>query len=352
MRIALSIEHPAWAYQFKNIIEKNNHDGGESLVLAVDKDGSLQLLKSFGIKYVLRADSTGKNIFDKTALFTKLCIMYTKDIIKFKPDILIGRASPMMAIAAFLTHRPHVIFEDTEVSKFSLWICKIFSTYIITPSPFLTDLGKKQIRMPIYKELFYLHRREFTPDTSILELYGIERSKPYVIVRFVSWNASHDVGMHGLSDGEKVEFVRKLSSIVKVYISSESDLPKALMGYRLNAAYEVIHHILYYATIVISEGASMASEAAVLGTHSFYLNEIESGTTKEQEEKYQLLTVSHNVKTRYEEALHKVQKMLQDPELWKKGKEKREQMLAEMPDPNDLFWDTMMEGLKKNGVER
>ena len=96
----------------------------------------------------------------------------------------------------------------------------------------------------------------------------------------------------------------------------------------------------------------MASEAAVLGTHSFYLNEIESGTTKEQEEKYQLLTVSHNVKTRYEEALHKVQKMLQDPELWKKGKEKREQMLAEMPDPNDLFWDTMMEGLKKNGVER
>ena len=70
MRAAISIEHPAWAHQFRYIINKINKDG-KSLVLAVDKDGDLTLLDSFGIKYVKMADSTGKNVLVKGLLFVK-----------------------------------------------------------------------------------------------------------------------------------------------------------------------------------------------------------------------------------------------------------------------------------------
>ena len=351
MRVALSIEHPAWAHQFKNIIRRINSDG-DTLVLAVKKDGDIRLLDAFGIKYHLMAESTGKNIFEKGLLFLFLCITYTYEIKKFNPDILIGRASPMMAIAAKILHKPHVIFEDTEVTKFSLKICRKCSNVIITPRNFMTDLGERQLRLPIYKELFYLHEAEFTPNIEVVRRSGVNPEERYVIVRFISWNASHDIGLNGLNDQQKVDFVHRLEKSIKVFVSSEDELPHELRKNELKMPYEDIHHLLYYATVVISEGASMASEAAVLGTHALYLNAIVSGTTKEQEERFGLLRVFHDSATRYNMALLEVEKMLQDESLWKKGKEKRKKLLCEMPNPNEVFLDEMKEAINEYEMER
>lgn len=350
MRAAISIEHPAWAHQFRYIIDEINKEG-EVLVIAVDKDGDLKLLDSFGIKYLKLADSTGNNVIEKGFLFIKLCFSYFKAVRKFEPDVLIGRASPMMAVAAKLTGKPHVLFEDTEVSKFSLRLCKWFSSCIITPENFLTDLGRKQIRRPVYKELFYLHKKEFLPDKMKLSKNGIDASNHYIVLRFVSWNASHDVGMKGISDKKKIAFVEELSKLGKVYISSEAGLPPRLKPYELQIPFEDIHHVLYYATVVISEGASMASEAAILGTHSFYLNEIASGTTQEQEEKYHLLRVLHDPATRYDIALAKTKELMNTPNIWEIGKEKRKRILDEMPDPNDLFMKKIEEAVVGHEME-
>lgn len=351
MKVAISIEHPAWVHQFKNIINKINADG-ETLVLSVDKDGDIELLDSFGIQHKKLADSTGGNIIEKGFLFIKLCIDYTREIKKFDPDILIGRASPMMAVAAFLTRKPHVIFEDTEVSRFSLKLCRLFSSCIITPENFLGNLGNKQVRKPIYKELFYLHEKEFFPDKDKLIKCGIDTSHPYIVVRFVSWNASHDVGKGGITDKKKIEFIEKLGKLGNVYISSEAELPCQLKTYELKIPFEDIHHALYYATVVISEGASMASEAAILGTHAFYLNEIASGTTEEQEKKYHLLRVLHNPATRYETALSETKELMDNPNTWKNGKEKRKRILEEMPDPNEFFFEKIEEETGRREVEK
>lgn len=344
MKVVISIEHPAWAHQFKSIIKKINSDG-EALVLAVDKDGDLKLLDAFGINYIKLADTTGKNVFDKGLLFLNLCSSYTREIKNFKPDILIGRASPMMAIAAKRTNLPHVIFEDTEVSRFSLNICKKYSSLIITPRTFLTDLGEKQLRLPIYKELFYLHNG-FSPDLSIVESCGINISKPFAIVRFVAWNASHDIGKSGLNNNDKLIFIKELEKLMPVYIFSEAALPEEFNKYMPSIQYDKIHHLLYYATFVFSEGATMASEAAILGTHAFYLNEIEAGSINEQENRYQLLIMARNRQTRYADALKVAKELIKNNSLWKQGKEKRKVLLKEMPDPNDLFMDKMREYAK------
>ncbi len=343
MKAAISIEHPAWSHQFRGIIEKIN-ESGEALVIAVDKDGDLSLLDSFGIKYVKLADSTGNNVLEKGVLFIKLCIDYYREVRRFAPDILIGRASPMMAVAAWLLRKPHVIFEDTEVSKFSLNICRKFSRCIITPETFLTDLGEKQLRLPIYKELFYLHKG-FAPDAEIVKNAGIEVDKPYAIVRFVSWNASHDVGMGGLSAEGKIRFINEIEALMPAYISDEGALPPELENRRLKIPFDKVHHALYYATFVFSEGASMASEAAILGTHSFYLNQITSGTTKEQEERFHLLKVLHDPKTRYDEAISEAKKLMNNDSIWQEGKSKREYLLNVMPDPNEIYWQKMMEAI-------
>jgi len=243
----------------------------------------------------------------------------------------------MMAIAAFISHRPHIIFEDTEVSKFSLAFCKIFSRCIITPMAFLSDLGHKQRRLPIYKELFYLHPDVFTPESSHLDQCGMNATERFIIIRFIAWNASHDIGKGGIGVKDKISFVENLAKYVKVYISSESEIPTELIKYKLPVSYEKVHHAIYYASLVISEGATMAAEAAMLGTYAFYLNSIVSGINREQSDKYRLLRILENPKTRYRIALSEAIEMLRRPKLWQENKEKRKKILDDMINPNEQF---------------
>ena len=339
MKVMISIEHPAWVHQFKHILCMLKQRGYTPVILAINKDRSAELLDRLGYGYILVAHTTGRNLLEKGWLFLKLCISYTRWAMKHKPDILIGRASPMMAVAAFLTKRPHLLYEDTEASKFSLFICRLLSTKIITPGCFLADLGKKQKRVPVYKELFYLHPDYFTPNAGMLSEHGLDPQKRYIIVRFVSWNASHDIGKTGLPEKEKLEFVRALSQYADVYVSSESPLSPELEPYRLALPYEMIHHALYFAQIVISEGATVASEAVALGTNAIYLNDIISGTTMEQQDKYRLLYIFRDTSTRYQEALKMADRLLSRTKLWEEGKEKRKTLLADMLDANKYYLD-------------
>ena len=338
MKIMFSVDHPAWAHQFHSIVERLRARGDEVLVLAIDKDGAAELLRSYNIPYVLCAKGTGKNIVEKGWLFLRLCGNHTIHTLRFRPDILIGRASPMMAVAAWVCRKPHLLYEDTEVSKFSLNICKRFSSKFITPRTFLTDLGPKQERVDTYKELFYLHPDVFTPDREALKEVGFNPDEPYVLVRFVAWNASHDVGKHGLSDAEQLSLVQRLETAgVRVWVSSEKPLSPELEPYRLRTPYAMAHHVLAFARLVFSEGATMASEAAVLGVHALYVNVIQSGSTREQSERFHLLYNYNEGDDRYEQALAKALELLSDPNLEREGQEKRRKLLAEKVDINDYF---------------
>jgi uncharacterized protein len=350
MRVMISIQHPAWVHQFHHIIARLKKRGDEVRVLAIDKDGAASLLEGYGIPYVLCAKGTGKNVAEKGWLFFRMCANHTLHALRFRPDILIGRASPMMAIAAWFTRRPHLIYEDTEVSKFSLRICKRLSTKILTPRTFLTDLGKAQERVDTYKELFYLHPSVFTPSREALRAVGFNPDEPYVLARFVAWNASHDVGKHGLSDPEKLKLIKRLEAAgVRVWVSSEKPLGGALEPYRLQTPYPMVHHVLAFARLVYSEGATIASEAAVLGTHALYVNEIRSGSTREQEERFDLLYCFHDP-DRYEKAAEKALELLSKSDLAELGRAKQARLLGEKKDINDLFI-SQIDRLAKTGAK-
>ncbi|HNW85526.1 MAG TPA: hypothetical protein PLP25_09235 [Candidatus Limiplasma sp.] len=338
MKVIISVVHPAWVHQFHTILERLTARGDEVLMLAVDKDGAQTLLDSYRIPYVLCARGTGRNIVQKGWLFIRLSVEFTVRALRFQPDIFIGRASPMLAVAAWVCRKPHLLYEDTEVSKFSLRICKRLSTKMLTPRTFLTDLGPKQERVDTYKELFYLHPSVFTPSRQALRDVGFNPDEPYVLVRFVAWNASHDVGKHGLSDGEQLSLVRRLEAAgVRVWVSSEKPLSAELEPYRLQTPFAMAHHVLAFARLVYSEGATMASEAVVLGVHALYVNVIRSGSTREQSERYGLLDNFNEGDDRYERALERALALLKDPELAERSQAQREKLLAEKVDINDYY---------------
>lgn len=341
MKAMICFTHPAWVHQFHHIIWRMRERGDEVMCFVAEKDGNSTLLDRYGIPYVRCARSTGKNPVQKAFLFLKLSVQFSAAALRWKPDIMIGRAAPMLAVAAWVSGKPHLLYEDTEVSRFSLRICKRLSTKILTPRTFLTDLGPRQERLDTYKELFYLHPSVFAPDRQALRDCGFNPDEPYLLVRFVAWNASHDIGKRGLDDEGKVRLVRRLERYGRVYVSAEGGVPDELKPLLLRTPYELIHHVLAFAQLVFSEGATMASEAAVLGTHAMYVNTIVSGSTREQSERFHLLYCFNEGEDRYERAAAKAEELLAMPDLKAAGLEKQRKLLAEKVDINGYYMAEM-----------
>jgi len=226
-------------------------------------------------------------------------------------------------------HRiPSIILTDTEHASLQNKLTFPFADVICTPSCYLDDLGKKQVRYEGYHELAYLHPNYFKPDPSVLDELNISKDDEFFILRFVSWEASHDVGKKGLSVEDKKKIVDELGKHGRVYITSESKLPKHFDKHRISVPPHKIHDLLYFAKMFVGEGATMASEAAVLGTPSIYINPIQLGYITEQEEKYGL--VHHLVDAN--QVLSKIRELIGKNNLKNDWKARRDKMLSDKID--------------------
>jgi len=197
----------------------------------------------------------------------------------------------------------------------------------------LKDLGKKQIRYNGYTELTYLHQKYFKPDPSTLDKIGISKNENFVVLRFVSWSAIHDIGQKGIKN--RVNFVRELEKYGCVLITSEGKLEKSLEKNRITLSPEKFHDLLYYATLYIGEGATIASEAAILGTPSIYVSSLAGslGYLDELEQKYDLMYSFANS----DEALKKAIEILEIPNIKEDWRIKKEYMLSDKIDVTDFM---------------
>ena len=283
MKILIDIGHPAHFHYFRNLYKILIKKGHKVCVTAKSKDISLKLLNNFSIPY----NCTGEN--KKTIIGKFLSIIESDYIIlkislKFKPDLFVSFFSLSASHVGTLFNKPVIAFADTEHAKLSIITTAPFTDVILTPSCFNKYLGNKQIRFNGYMELCYLHPNYFTPNPSILDLLQLKKNEKYVIMRFVSWNAIHDVGHLGLSLEMKHKTVKELSKYAKVFISSEGELPDDLKKYQIKIPPEKMHDALAFATLFLGEGSTMASECAMLGTPAIYVNSLSAGTLEEQEE--------------------------------------------------------------------
>ena len=195
--IALHVTRPIrWDSDHVVLFDDETKEICKEIVRCGGLDGRVNIALDYFDASINRVSAwtVGFRNVEKALLFLKLSAQFSLAALKWKPDIMIGRAAPMLAVAAWVSGKPHLIYEDTEVSRFALRICKRLSTKILTPRTFLTDLGPRQERLDTYKELFYLHPSVFTPDKQVLRDCGFNPDEKYILVRFVAWNASHDIG--------------------------------------------------------------------------------------------------------------------------------------------------------------
>ncbi len=281
MNILIDIGHPAHVHLFKNFARRMQERGHKILFTARDKEYEIYLLSKYGFDF----KSFGKHYKTLKGKLWGLCkfnIQLLAVALKFKPDMFVSHGSPYAAQVSWLLRKPHISLEDTGNME-QIRIYRPFTNVILAPDVLKKQLGPKEIRYNGYHELAYLLPDYFQPDGSIYQLLGIPAGQRYCILRFVSWWATHDKGQSGLTYQYKKDLVAELSKHIKVFISSEKELDPEFASYQIKIPPEKMHDALAFADLYIGEGATMASEAAVLGTPAIYINSISGGYTEDQE---------------------------------------------------------------------
>lgn len=328
MKCIIDIGHPAHVHYFKNIVKILEGKGYSFHFTLRERDSTVALMDKYGFNYTKRGKG-GKNIITKLLLMPVMDFKVYKAAREFKPDLFISFASPYAAQVAWLMGKPHITFDDTEHAVFAHKLYRPFSSVVLSPSCYYKPIEKKQLLFNSFMELCYLHPNYFSPDKTVLSELDITNGERYCILRFVSWDANHDVGQKGLDFPTKINLVNELSKHCKVFISSEGALPDELLKYKLNIHPSSLHNALFFASLYIGEGSTTASEATVLGTPALYINSLVVGYCKEQEEKYGMLfQFKENIGI-----IEKAVEILSSNNSKEDFKKKRDTMLSEKIDP-------------------
>lgn len=335
MNVLIDINHPGQVHLFLPVAQRLMREGGNVLVTARDKDVTRNLLEAGTLPYVICSSRKGGllSLLLELATKTLAIIRHGKP---FKPDVILSLGSPPAAWASIWLGIPHIALEDTEHSTEQALLYLPFTKYVLTSTAFQRDLGKKQLRYKGFHELAYLHPKRFTPDKHVIEPLGLSADRPYSVVRFVSWQASHDIGHRGISSEDKEILIERLSAYGDVVLTSEAPLPKALLSKCIIIPPETIHHVLAFARLYVGEGATMASEAAMLGVPAIYTNTLSAGTLEEQE-RYGLL----HREVDFSSILKLTDKLMQAADTSTTYQHLREKMLSDMDDLTDIIHSTL-----------
>lgn len=342
MKILIDINHPAHVHYFRNFARIMTAQGHSILFVSRNKEMEHRLLHLYGIKYVNRGKGRSGKL-GKLLYLVYADVKLLRIAINYKPDLFLNFLHPYPSQVARLLQKPSLVFSDTEHAKLHHMLTVPFATKVLTPACYRTNLGQKHVRFRGFMELAYLHPRYFSPDPSVLQLLGLKESEPYVIVRFVSWQATHDFGHTGMSLLNKRKAVKEMSRLAKVLITSEGQLPPDLEQYRINIPVDKMHDALYYASLLFGESATMASEAAVLGTPSVFIDNDGRGYTDEQENRYGIVFNFSESEQDQNAAIGQALHILYDKGSRGKYKVIRNQIISENIDTTQFMIEQVMQ---------
>ncbi|MCP5047351.1 MAG: DUF354 domain-containing protein [bacterium] len=309
LKLLIDLQHPAHLHFFRPLIRRLREEGHTVRITGRDKDILVQLAGNYGIDIEIFGVAR-KGVWNLTKELLHRERRLYRIIKKFKPHLVMAISGTYTAFLGRLLKVPVTIFYDTEHATLSNLMAYPFSSCIYVPRCYRKKIRWNHERYNGYHELAYLRPNYFQPDPSVLKEAGVTEAEKIVIVRFVGWAAAHDIGRAGLSGHDKIAAVKQLSSVARVFISSEGELPEPLEPYRLRLDVTRIHHLMAFSSLIFGESATMASEGAVLGVPGVYMDPVGRGYTDEQEKEYGI--VFNFTPNRHEDALQKAMDILTD----------------------------------------
>ena len=158
-----------------------------------------------------------------------------------------------------------------------------------------------------------------------------------MILRFVSWKATHDAGHKGITLENKIRAVREFEKYARVFISSEAELPGELQQYKIHIAPDRMHDAIAFASLLYGESSTMAEESAMLGVPAIYLFNNSTYYTTHLEDKYGLLFNYSESAADQVEAIDKGLELIKNSGAREEWRERKEKMLTERIDVTALM---------------
>ena len=287
MRVVVTIQHPGHVHFFKHAITELEDRGHEVFVFARENEVAVDLLEAYGIDHEVLAGASD-SLLSLAAVQATYETRLLRRARRIKPDVITAIGGVAAAHVATAVRARSVVFYDTEHATLITKLAYPFADVVCTPACYGGEIGTKHVTYPGYHELAYLHPDRFDPDQSVREAVGVDPEETLAIARLSDWGASHDVGQGGFDDVRDV-FARLEDAGATVRLTAEGELPADLAPRKLTTPPERMHDLLAAADLVVSEGATTAAEAAVLGTPAVYVNSQSLGYTDELEAEYGLL---------------------------------------------------------------
>lgn len=334
MNILIYLGHPAQYHFFKNVLAILKTKGHTITLLIKTKDVLEKLVQNDGYDYVnIQRKSRRNNSF---SIFIASLVRMFKVVLIAKRnhiDLLVGTDSSI-AQAGYICGKPSIttLEDDYDVIKKLANLTYPFTSSIVAPA--VCSVGKwesKKISYQGYMKLAYLHPNCFTPDINIKMSYVADNK--YCLLRLAQLTAHHDTGIKGLN----VEIVKSIIKLAheqgyKVYISSELKIEESLVEYQLKINQNDIHHVLAFASLLISDSQSMSVEAAMLGVPSIRFSDFVGriSVLEELENQYKL---TFGVQTNSVDKLLKLtESLLSDITIAENFQDRKLKMLADKID--------------------
>ena len=270
------ISHPAHFWMFRYTIDNLKRDGHKVVIVIRPKDVLEQLCINAGMEFYKVKNRPKKWGMFGLAIFLIEKIFEVWHIArKEKPDMLVG-SDGVLAVVGKLIRKPAFECYEDDAEAIALYAKMFFPIYTGVICPECCSAWKwkdKKIAYPSYHELGYLHPNQFTPDKKKVEQYGIDTSKPYILIRFAQLTAHHDVGIHGINTKIAERMIAMLQPHGRIYITSERPLEPQFEQYRIKINPLDMHHVMAFASLYIGDSQTMAAEAGVVGTPFVRLND-------------------------------------------------------------------------------
>ena len=341
MKILFFFVHPAKYYLFKHTINTLQKEGVYVDVAIISKEVLEELVKveNWNVINIFPCGRKYKYfpiIVNTIYFFFLTLIKLFKLSFKEKYDVFI--TDDCLTLIGKVRRIPSIFFIDNEpdtIPGINLLINS--ATKVLVPNAIRPKIAKKNIvSFEGYKELAYLHPKYFSPNKEIVRKY-LNIDKPFVIIRMVSFHASHDINKKGISNKVLKQLIDELTPYVAIYLSAERKISDDFDSLRLKIDPLDIHHLLYYANFIISDSGTMTSEAAILGTPAIFYSDFVGKLTviDEKEYKYNLIYLIKSGEV--EKLMSCINGLLAKKELKKEWIIKRNKMLKQTDDLNEII---------------
>lgn len=339
MNFLFDISHPAHIHLFKNFIIYLKSKNHKVIITSRDKDITNNLLDHYKLNYISISKA-------KTGLLPMFLEMLIRDIKIFKLhfkhrfDYAFG-TSVSIGHLSFLTKVKSYNFceDDDELIPIQAYCAYPTSTKIIIPEVTkYKKWKKKRVKHNSYHELAYLHPNNFAPDKNILKKYNLKEKK-YALIRLSALTANHDNNIKGI-DEAILEKIKKSLNNYEIIYSIEGK--KNIQINPLD-----MHHLLAFSKIIITDSQTMAMEAAILGIPNIRCNSFvgKISVLKELDKKYGL---TYGIKPENsEKLLPKIEEIINNKNIHKEFKAKKDKMLSEKVDFNKWLIDFYKSELEK-----